>query len=253
MSDNVLLTIKGSTAEVRLNRPEKINAVTREMASDIARICAEVDGDERVRVVLVTGEGSRGFCAGSDLNSLADYKTLLDYRNRIEYSAAFRNLRKPAIAALSGWVLGGGAEIALSTDIRIADTTMRIGFPEVKNGWVGGGAATQLLPRLVGYGQAMYMQLLGEPISAARALEIGLVEEVVAEGAARARALEICEKLAGQRPIAIESVKAAVRAAMSVPLEMGAKYENELTTLCFAEGKHLESIDAFRRSRAFKA
>ena len=252
MGGNVLLTVEGSIAEVRLNRPEKINAVTREMAADIARICAAVDCNEKVRVVLVTGEGKRGFCSGSDLNSLAEYPTLPAYRNRVEYSAAFRNLRKPAVSALSGWVLGGGAEIALSTDIRIADVTAKIGFPEVRNGWVGGGAATQLLPRLVGYGQAMYLQLLGEPVSAEMALQIGLVEEVVAEGTARKRALEICEKLARLSPVAVESVKAAVRAALSMPLDAGARYENELTALCFAEGQHLEGISAFRQSRAPK-
>jgi enoyl-CoA hydratase len=252
MSENVLLTITNGIAEVRLNRPEKINAVTSEMAAQIARICTEVDSNTKVRVVLVTGEGTRGFCSGSDLNSLAEYPTLLAYRNRVEYSAAFRNLRKPAVSALSGWVLGGGAEIALSTDIRIADVTARIGFPEVTNGWVGGGAATQLLPRLVGYGQAMYLQLLGEPVSAKRALEIGLVEEVVSEGTAHSRALEICGKLASLSPVAIESVKAAIRAALSMPLEAGARYENELTTLCFANGQHLEGISAFRQSRAPK-
>jgi enoyl-CoA hydratase len=253
MGENVLLTVEGNVAEVRLNRPEKINAVTSEMAADIARICAEADGNPEVRVVLITGEGPRGFCAGSDLNSLAEYPTLLAYRNRVEYSAAFRNLRKPAVSALSGWVLGGGAEIALSTDIRIADTTARIGFPEVRNGWVGGGAATQLLPRLVGYGQAMYLQLTGEPIGAERALQIGLVEEVVAVGAARSRAREICEGLARLKPAAVESVKAAVRAALSMPLEAGVRYENELTTLCFAEGQHLEAINAFRQSRTPKS
>jgi enoyl-CoA hydratase len=249
MGEHVVLKIDGHVAEIRLNRPRKINAVTSEMAADLASMCARVDADEQVRVVLVSGEGPRGFCAGSDLNSLADYPSLMAYRNRVEYSAAFRHLRKPAVAALTGWVLGGGAEIALSTDIRIADTTARIGFPEVKNGWVGGGAATQLLPRLVGYGQAMYLQLLGEPIAADRALAIGLVEEVVPAGKALDRAREICVAIAALRPLAVESVKAAIRAALSVPLEEGARLENELTTLCFAEGKHMEGIEAFNERR----
>lgn len=252
MSDRVLLTVADGIAEVKLNRPEKVNAVTSEMAARIAAVCAEIDANPEVRAILVCGEGSRGFCAGSDLNSLADYPDMIAYRNRVEYSAAFRNLRKPVVAALTGWVLGGGAEIALSSDIRIADVTAKIGFPEVKNGWVGGGAATQLLPRLVGYGRAMHLQLLGEPISAERAHEIGLVEEVVAEGKAYARAREICATLTRLSPIAVESVKAAVRAALSMPLEAGARYENELTALCFAGGQHMEGINAFRRGHAPK-
>ena len=175
-------------------------------------------------------------------------KPAWDYRNRVEYSAAVRALRKPAVVALQGWVLGGGAEIALSADIRIADETARFGFPEVKNGWVPGGGGTQFLPRLAGYGQAMRMLLTGEHITAAEALRLGLVEEVTAAGAALARAQEICVHLASLKPLAVQATKAAVRAAMSLPLENGIAYENELSSLCFS-GQHMEGIDAFRRRR----
>ena len=242
------LEIAGHVAHLTLDRPEKLNAITAAMAADLVRICKDIDADPAVHAVLLSGAGGKGFCAGSDLNGLAAFETAWDYRNRVEYSAAVRSLRKPVVVALQGWVLGGGAELALSADIRIADETARFGFPEVKNGWVPGGGGTQLLPRLAGYGQAMRMLLTGEAITAAEALRLALVEEVTAPGAALARAQEICAKLAALKPLAVQATKAAVRAALSLPLESGVAYENELSSLCFS-GQHLEGIDAFRRRR----
>jgi enoyl-CoA hydratase len=245
---NVTLHIADGIAAVTLDRPQKLNAITPGMAAELVRLCRDLDRDDAVRVVLLSGHGVKGFCAGSDLEGLAGFENAWNYRNRVEYSAAVRALRKPVVVALFGWVLGGGAELALSADLRIADETARFGFPEVKNGWVPGGGGTQFLPRLVGYGQAMRLLLLGEPIPAAEALKLGLVEEVTEAGAALTRAREICEKLAAMKPLAVQATKAAVRAALSLPLEAGVAYENELSSLCFT-GQHLDGIDAFRRRR----
>ena len=245
-SGTVRLNIADGIAAVTLDRPEKLNAVSPDMAAEVVRLCRELDRDDTVRVMLLTGAGTKGFCAGTDMNGLAAFATPWDYRNRLEYSSAVRMMRKPVVAALFGWALGGGAELALSADLRIADETTKLGFPEVKNGWVPGGGGTQLLPRLLGYGQAMRILLLGEPIAAAEALKLGLVEEVTTAGAAPARAQEICTKLASLKPLAVQATKAAVRAALSLPLEAGAAYENELSSLCFT-GQHLEGINAFRR------
>lgn len=249
MEDTIRLQIAEGVAEVMLNRPAKLNAVTAEMAASLLDLTRRLDDDPEVKVILLCGAGERAFCAGSDLNSLAEYPTLWAYRNRKEYSAAFRHLRKPFVVALQGWVLGGGAEMALSADIRIADPSIKIGFPEVKRGWVGGGAATQLLPRLVGYGAAMRLLLTGDHVEAAEALRLGLVEEIVAEGAALPRARELCGQLAQARPLVLEAMKAAVRGALSMPLEAGAAYENEMTTLCFAEGRHMDGIREFFSGR----
>jgi len=139
--------------------------------------------------------------------------------------------------------------MALSADVRIADVTARIGFPEVKRGWVGGGAATQLLPRLVGYGAAMKLLLTGDHVDAAEALRLGLVEEVVPSGEALNRARSICRQLAQTRPLVLEAMKASVRASLSMPLEAGAEYENEMTTMCFAEGRHMDGIREFFSDR----
>ena len=247
---HIRLKIDARIAEIVLARPEKLNAVTPEMAAEIQRTCIDIDRDDSVRAVLFAGEGSRAFSAGSDLDSLAAYPSVWDFRNRIEYAAAVRGLRKPVVAALKGWALGGGAEIALAADIRVGDQSTVIGFPEVTRGWVGGGGASQMLPRLIGYGQAMKMLLTGEHVDAARALSLGLLEEMVEVGRAEERAREICAKLAGLSPVAVQCVKAAVRAAQSMPLEAGLRYENELNALCFQAGDHMEGINAFREGRA---
>jgi enoyl-CoA hydratase len=250
MAESVRLSIADAIAEITLNRPEKLNAVTPEMADAIERYCVEIDRDDAVRAVLLKGAGERAFCAGSDLNALAAYPTAWKFRNRVEYATAVRNLRKPVVAALKGWVLGGGCEMALAADIRVAGRSTRCGFPEVTRGWVGGGGASQMLPRLIGYGQAMRLLLTGEPVDAEEALRLGLIELLVEDDEVEARARAVCRQLAALSPVAVQSVKASVRAALSSPLDAGLRYENEMNTLCFATGDHREGIRAFQEKRA---
>lgn len=249
MTEDIVFTKDGFVAEILLNRPAKLNAITPGMAATLERLCHEIDRDEAVRVVLLRGAGERAFCAGSDLNSLAEYPNSWKFRNRVEYATVLRNLRKPLVAALHGWVLGGGAEMALSADIRIAAKGTRLGFPEVKRGWVGGGGASQMLPRLIGYGQAMRLLLTGEPIEAEEAQRLGMVEILVEDHEVEARARELCRQLAGYSPVAVESVKASVRMALTSPLSAGLAYENEMNTLCFSAGDHMEGIRAFQEKR----
>lgn len=249
MTDDIRLVRDGFIAELILDRPEKLNAITPEMAAEIERHCRELDRDDDIRVVLLRGAGERAFCAGSDLNALAEYPTAWKFRNRVEYATAFREMRKPVVAALHGWVLGGGAEMALSADIRVMGRGARLGFPEVTRGWVGGGGASQMLPRLIGYGQAMRLLMLGEPIDAAEAMRLGLVEILVDDDEVHARARTVCQTIAGYSPVAVESVKASVRMALQSSLAAGIRYENEMNTLCFAAGDHMEGIRAFREKR----
>ena len=249
MRGRVDVKVENHVAEILLNRPEKLNAVTPGMAEALEKICLELDRSNDVRVVLLRGAGERAFCAGSDLGALAEYPTAWAFRNRVEYATVVRNMRKPVIAALHGWVLGGGAEMALSADVRIAAKSVKFGFPEVKRGWVGGGGASQMLPRLAGYGQAMRLLLLGEPVDAGEALRFGFVELVVDDAALEQTAHEMCAKIASYSPVAVESVKASVRRALSAPLDAGLAYENEMNTLCFAAGDHMEGIRAFQEKR----
>jgi len=250
MTKDITFNVAGYVAEITLNRPQKHNAVTPDMATVLQDFCATVDGDDTIRVVLLKGAGERAFCSGSDLNSLAEYPSIWKFRNRVIYEAAIRNIKKPVIAALKGWVLGGGCEMALSCDIRVAGRSTKCGCPEVTRGWVGGGGASQMLPRLIGYGQAMRLLLTGEPIGADEAFRLGLVDILVDDSEVESTAMSLCKKIAGYSPVAVESVKAAVRMSLSAPLEAGLRYENEMNTLCFAAGDHLEGIRAFQEGRA---
>jgi len=249
MTGRVELSVADGVGRIVLARPEKHNAITRDMALELARICREVGADDQIRVATIAGAGERAFSAGSDLNGLADFTDLLAFRNRVEYAAVVRDVRKPVIAGLKGWVLGGGMEIALATDIRIAGRSARIGGPEVTRGWVGGGGASQMLPRLVGYGQAMRMLLVGDPVDAEAALRMGLVEEVVDDAQVTARVDELAAIIAGLSPTATQAVKAAVRAALSMPLEAGLRYENEIHVICMADKGRAEGIKAFQEKR----
>jgi enoyl-CoA hydratase len=250
MDGAVRLEVADGVAELVIDRPAKHNAVTPAMAAALAAHARRIDEDGAVRAVLLRGAGTRAFCAGSDLNSLTAYPDAWSFRNRVVYEAAIRGIRKPVVVALKGWTLGGGAEMALAADLRIAARSTRIGFPEVTRGWVGGGGGSQMLPRLIGYGQAMRLLLTGEHIDAEEALRLRLVEQVVEDGAEEEAARAICRKLAEFSPVAVQAVKAAVRQALEAPLSAGLAYENEMNVLCFSAGDHLEGIRAFAEKRA---
>lgn len=252
MSGRIGLAIDGPVAEIVIDRPDKMNAITPHMVAELHSVCRRVDAERAVRAVTVTGAGERAFSAGSDLNVLADLTDVLAFRDRVEYAALVRDIRKPVIAGLKGWVLGGGMEIAIAADIRVAGRSAKIGGPEVTRGWIGGGGASQMLPRLVGAGQAMRMLLTGEPVDAETALRIGLVEEVVPDDEVRARVRALADKIASFSPVATQAVKAGVRAALSMPLEQGLRYENELHTICMSEKDRHEGIKAFQERRDAK-
>lgn len=252
MTGRVELSVSNGVGQIVLARPEKHNAITRDMALELRRICGEIDDNNEIRVATITGAGDRAFSAGSDLNALADISDVWAFRNRVEYAAVVRDIRKPVIAGLKGWVLGGGMEIALSADIRIAGRSARIGGPEVTRGWVGGGGASQMLPRLVGYGQAMRMLLVGEAVDADAALRMGLVEEVVEDASVLSRTAELAALIASFSPTATQAVKAAIRAAMSMPLEAGLRYENEIHVICMSDKDRSEGIKAFQEKRPAK-
>jgi len=249
MQGAVRVTVAEGVAELVFDRAAKHNAMTPEMARELAGHVRALEENDAVRAVLLRGEGERAFCSGSDLNALAGYPTAWHFRNRLEYATVVRDIRKPVVAALQGWTLGGGAEMALGADIRIAAETTRIGFPEVQRGWVGGGGASQLLPRLIGHAAATRLLILAEQVDAAEALRLGMVHEVVPPADLLPRARAVALRLAGFSPVAVQSVKAALRAAMEAPLSAGLRYENEMNVLCFSAGDHLEGIRAFNEKR----
>ena len=245
----VSLEVADRIATITLDRPAKHNAITPAMAAQLADACRAADSDPEVRVVVVRGGGDRAFSAGSDLNALGEVRSVWAFRNRIEYAAVVRAIRKPVVAQLRGWVLGGGLEIAIAADVRIAGRSAKLGAPEVTRGWVGGGGASQVLPRMLGMGRAMHLMLAGHHVDAQQALDMGLVEEVVDDADLDARVQAYAAIVAGHSPVATQAVKAAVRAAAEMPLSAGIQYENELHVVCMQENDRAEGIAAFQQKR----
>jgi enoyl-CoA hydratase len=237
MSENGIVRIEktGAVAEMILDRPAKHNALTPAMYQQIADCCSRIDADPDIHVGIVRGAGKRAFCAGSDTAALEDYEDFWAWRNRIDYIPPILNTRKPLIAAVKGWALGGGFEIALACDLRVASQTAVFGSPEVTLGWNGAGGAAQHLTRLCGYGKAMQLLLTGDRIDAEQAMQFGIIEWLVGEGDEVAEARIIAGRIATHSSVATQAVKATVRSAMDLTVAQGLRHDNELMSLCFAK------------------
>ena len=248
MTAPLIFEIEGQVGIITYNRPEKLNAMTPEMAELMVAAVNRCNDDDTIRAVVLTGTG-KAFCAGSDISLLDSYATPWDFRNRTEYCDALRALRKPSIAAINGYAFGGGLEMALSCDIRIAAETARMAAPEIKLGWIGGGGMTALLAHSIGPSNAAMMVMTGEPIDAQTALNWGLVSETHPTDALRARAVEIAATIAARAPIAAETAKDNLAAAFNMPLEQAIAYERDLQTICFATEDANEGRAAFAAKR----
>lgn len=233
-------------AEILLDRPAKLNAIDRGMMVQIRDARRAINDDDSVRCVVVHGAGPRAFCAGTDIGVLDTYKDAWAWRNRICYSTEFRRIRKPTVCAIKGWCVGGGLEIAINCDIRVAAEDARLGAPEVGHGWLGGGGQTLMLTRLVGYGHASLLCMTGDPIDAAEAYRIGLVQRLVPAGEELAAARAIAARIARHTAIATVTVKDGIRASLSGTLEPAARHENDLMIMAFAMGNQRAGIDAFK-------
>ena len=250
MTDDVRFERDGHVAVITLNRPQKLNAVTPEMADAIVSAVGECNESDSIRCVILTGAGERAFCAGSDIRELDGYDTPWQFRNRPDYCDAVRALLKPTIAAINGYAFGGGLETAMSCDIRIAAENAQFAAPETKLGWIGGGGMAAHLTHSIGASNAALMLLTGDPVSAERALAWGLVSEVVPQGELMARARTIAAVIASRAPIAAETAKANLKAAVSMPLEKAIEYERDLQTICFATEDAAEGRAAFKEKRS---
>ncbi|MEV0400305.1 enoyl-CoA hydratase-related protein [Actinoallomurus sp. NPDC050550] len=246
---DVRCDVDGHVAVITLNRPAKLNAVTPAMAGALRDHAARLDDDARIRAVVLTGAGDRAFCVGSDIGELDAYATPWDFRNRGDYGDALRELRKPLIAAVNGYAYGGGLELALACDIRLAARAATFAAPEIKLGWIGGTGQSALLAHSVGPGNAALMLLTGDPIDAERALAWGLVSTVVEPEDLRAEARELAERIAARAPIAAQTAKANLRAAYTMPLDQAIRYERDLQTICFATEDAAEGRAAFAERR----
>ncbi|WP_062225901.1 enoyl-CoA hydratase/isomerase family protein [Aureimonas frigidaquae] len=247
---DILFDIDGPIATITLDRPQKLNAVTPDMADDILAAVATCNDSDTIRVVIVTGAGTRAFCAGSDIRELDGYASPWAFRNRPDYCDAIRRLLKPTICAVNGYAFGGGLETALSCDIRIASETASFAAPEIKLGWIGGGGMATFLAHAIGPSNAAIMLMTGDPVPARTALDWGLVSEVLEGDALMARARSLAETIAARAPIAAETAKQNLRAAYNMPQEQAIAYERDLQTICFATDDAQEGRAAFKDKRA---
>ncbi|MEW1836827.1 enoyl-CoA hydratase/isomerase family protein [Nonomuraea angiospora] len=246
---DVLIDVDGPVAVVTLNRPAKLNAITPDMAAALRACLSRVDADPAIRVAVLTGAGERSFCVGSDIRELDEYATPWEFRNRGDYGDAVRALRKPIIAAVNGYAYGGGLELAMACDIRLAAETATFAAPEIKLGWIGGSGQSALLAHSVGPGNAATMLLTGDPVDAARAQSWGLVTDVYPQEKLVPAALELAATIAKRPPIAAQTAKANLKAAYSMPLDQAIQYERDLQTVCFATQDAAEGRAAFAARR----
>lgn len=250
MTDDLLFTVTDHVATITLNRPAKLNALTPEMAAALIAAVSECNGSDAVRCVVITGAGQKAFSAGSDITTLDGYATAWDFRNRDDYCDALRACRKPVVAAVNGYALGGGLETAMAADIRIASSNARFAAPEIKLGWIGGGGMAAGLTYSMGVSNAAMMLLTGDMIDAEKALAWGLVSEVVAPDALLGRAQAIAGTIASRAPIAAETAKLNLRASHTMPWEKAIEYERDLQAICFATEDAREGRAAFAEKRA---
>lgn len=254
LTGEVRLEREGHLARLVLDRPDKLNAMTVAMDEQMNRLVFEINNDDELRAVLLHGAGERAFSAGSDITDLGSYGTNWQYRNRFDarkdYARAVWLIRKPVVAAIDGYCIGGGLEMACASDVRIATSRASFGAGEIRWGWHGGSGATQLLTHAIGPGHASRMLLTGMRIDAEEASRIGLVQELVEPGALLDRGAELAATIAALAPIATQRTKYMVRMAQNVPLDVGLLVENDSFAYCMTTEDAQEGQAAFAAKRA---
>ncbi|MFC7156914.1 enoyl-CoA hydratase/isomerase family protein [Halomarina halobia] len=238
---------------VELDRPDRRNALNAALRAEICEICDALEAVGGLKGVVLTGSAAAGsFAAGGDVREMRG-RDALEQRAALEDVPIYRRIAElsvPVVARITGYALGGGCELAMASDIRVAHHEAMLGLPEINLGIFPGGGGTQRLPRLVGVGQASRLILTGEHIDAPEAADIGLVDEVCDDThALDERVAEIATALSAKSGLALRTAKRAIRASSQTSLDAGLEYEQELFTTLFASGEKDEGIDAFLEGR----
>jgi len=243
---------EGNIGLLTLNRPEARNALCNDMVEELDDVIKLIEFDDTIKVLIITGAGEKAFMAGADIKEL-DKRDFINGRmqtkRRQEVFNKLSELSIPSIAAINGYALGAGLELALACSIRISSEKAKFGSPEVNLGIIPGDGATQRLSRVIGLGRAMYMILTGDIIDAQEANSYGLVSKVLPESQLLTQAREIAEKLLKKAPLAIQYAKEAVNKSLDTPLAVGLVLESYLHALSCASEDKKEGVDAFLNKR----
>jgi enoyl-CoA hydratase len=251
--EHILLDRDGAVATITLNRPKQLNALSQAVLGEISAALDELANDDAVRAIILTGSGDRAFAAGADIGELAQLESPTQGRILASRShhlgRKMADLNKPIIAAINGFALGGGLELALACDIRIASDTAQLGLPEVTLGIIPGWGGTQRLPRLVGPGMAKLMMMSGDRIDAAEALRLGIIERVYPQAELIRAVKELAQKLAAMPPLSIAAIKQAVNRGLNMALDDANMYEAGLFAELTATQDCKEGTRAFLEKR----
>jgi len=247
----VLCDIDDRVAVVTINRPEKLNALDGATRCEFLGVMDALRNNPDARVVIVTGAGEKAFVAGADIGEFEGRSAVDQFRvmNAPTIFDCVDRFPKPVLAMINGFALGGGCELAMACDIRIAADTAKLGQPEVNLGILPGGGGTQRLPRLVGLGNAFRLLYSGQLIGADEALRIGLVDEVVPAPTLRNHVMELARAIAAKSPVALGLIKEALRASVRTPLDQGLSQETTLFGIAFASEDKVEGVKAFHEKR----
>jgi enoyl-CoA hydratase/carnithine racemase len=255
--DNLLLERDGAIAIVTINRPKVLNALNAQTMDELRHAVLDLKSDESVRVLILTGAGEKAFVAGADINELAVQTPTSGREHALAGQHVLdliENMGKPVIAAINGFALGGGCELAMACTLRLAADTARLGQPEIALGLIPGYAGTQRLPRIVGKGRAMEVILTGTPITADEAFRIGLVNRVVPAAELMTEARALAGQLAKSAPIAMRYIINAVNKGVEIPFAEACQYEATLFGLVASTEDMREGTAAFlaKRKAEFK-
>ena len=250
--ETILIDLENGVATITLNRPQTMNAISRKLLQELGDVFEEIAQDADARVALITGAGEKSFCTGADLKERAgmrpeEVKVFLQTIGNV--FTAIEQFNKPVIAAVNGFAFGGGLELAMAADIRLAAESAIMGLTETRLAIIPGAGGTQRLPRLVGKGKAKELIFTGRRITASEALEIGLVNHVYSLDRLMEESRKLAATISTGGPIAVQQAKKAINQGLEVDLATGLKIESDAYWVCVPTQDRLEGLAAFKEKR----